>query len=472
MNENIKKNEDKVQDLKLEENKNIPSNLKTTLFISQKKNIPEKDNQYRKRKYNKFISLKKPYFKVDKKPESYKKKYLHDPNINDGRWTEEERDKFLQGITLYGINWRKVKNLIPTRTAVQVRSHAQKFYQRMKLCKDKNLGIDFTLNSIYNVKDMINQIKSKYPNYNIFFILKKLSYGCFNRRFSKKMKKIKNYRYNIYNNNTSKNDNKELINENNNYINNNIILNQNNMKFLENNKYNKTINDNYNNNCEHNNNNEFKTVNILDNDIINNNSSILPNLSNILNNSLNINLNNCVLNNNFFDKLNNNSNPLNNYLDKNYMNDRYIKYLSTINNILLTRIKLFDIINYMDNIYLLNAIKDPNLLDKNPLVNNNNIPIINNNNIFNNNSYINNNIPILNNNNTLINNYIPTINDNNPLIKNNLPIINNNNPLINNDILNTPQIQNDISLIINKSQNNDKKENDILIEINENEKKK
>ena len=62
---------------------------------------------------------------------------------------------FLQGISLYGNNWKKIKTLISTRTAKQVRSHAQKFFIKMKFCKDEVLGIDFTLNDICNIKDMI-----------------------------------------------------------------------------------------------------------------------------------------------------------------------------------------------------------------------------------------------------------------------------------------------------------------------------
>ena len=46
----------------------------------------------------------------------------------------------------------------------------------MKSFKDDNLGIDFTSNSINNLKDMLYQIQSKYPNIiGVISILKKLS---------------------------------------------------------------------------------------------------------------------------------------------------------------------------------------------------------------------------------------------------------------------------------------------------------
>jgi SHAQKYF class myb-like DNA-binding protein len=43
------------------------------------------------------------------------------------RWTDEEHDKFLQGLERYGRNWVKVSEIVGTRTTIQVRSHAQKY---------------------------------------------------------------------------------------------------------------------------------------------------------------------------------------------------------------------------------------------------------------------------------------------------------------------------------------------------------
>lgn len=50
---------------------------------------------------------------------------------NIGRWTKEEHDLFLEGISRYGKEWKKIANLISTRTVVQVRTHAQKYFQRL-----------------------------------------------------------------------------------------------------------------------------------------------------------------------------------------------------------------------------------------------------------------------------------------------------------------------------------------------------
>ena len=87
--------------------------------------------------------------------------------IDEGRWTLKEHIQFLQGLNKYGIKWRKVKTLIPTKTGDQIRSHAQKFYNKLKLYKDDELGIDFTNDNIKNLTDMINHVKNINSNYNI-----------------------------------------------------------------------------------------------------------------------------------------------------------------------------------------------------------------------------------------------------------------------------------------------------------------
>lgn len=43
-----------------------------------------------------------------------------------GRWSNEEHDLFIRGLELYGKGWKKIANLIKTRTVVQIRTHSQK----------------------------------------------------------------------------------------------------------------------------------------------------------------------------------------------------------------------------------------------------------------------------------------------------------------------------------------------------------
>lgn len=52
-----------------------------------------------------------------------------------GRWTKEEHSRFILGLVNYGKNWKKVEELVGTRTGAQVRSHAQKFFNRLSKVK-------------------------------------------------------------------------------------------------------------------------------------------------------------------------------------------------------------------------------------------------------------------------------------------------------------------------------------------------
>lgn len=56
-------------------------------------------------------------------------------SISFGRWTKEEHQAFLQGLKVYGREWKKVAKNIPTRSSAQIRSHAQKYFA--KLAKDE-----------------------------------------------------------------------------------------------------------------------------------------------------------------------------------------------------------------------------------------------------------------------------------------------------------------------------------------------
>lgn len=60
-------------------------------------------------------------------------------DVSNGRWTKTEHQLFIKGkrvyssgLIMYGRDWKRVSRLIGTRSGTQIRSHAQKFFNRIK----------------------------------------------------------------------------------------------------------------------------------------------------------------------------------------------------------------------------------------------------------------------------------------------------------------------------------------------------
>ena len=81
---------------------------------------------------------------------------------NSGRWTNEEHNKFIEGILKYGNEWKKVQSIIKTRTSTQARSHAQKFFLRLKkvgnqeILKDENKLLNYIISTCKKTKNNFN----------------------------------------------------------------------------------------------------------------------------------------------------------------------------------------------------------------------------------------------------------------------------------------------------------------------------
>ena len=173
MQEDLKNNKNKTQIKKNRTTKKSQNTSKIDIFNPKNFNINEKNNQYIKRKRNRCLKYKKRYFNDENISALHKKQSLQDSISNNEIWTNNHQtDEFFKEDILSGINWKKFKTFLPTKIMAQIKSYALKFFYKMKSCKDDSLGIDFTLNSINNIKDMIMQIESRYPNYyDIFLVL-------------------------------------------------------------------------------------------------------------------------------------------------------------------------------------------------------------------------------------------------------------------------------------------------------------
>jgi SHAQKYF class myb-like DNA-binding protein len=102
-----------------------------------------------------FLSMKR------NNSDNIKFRTKHSDKFNVGRWSDNEHKKFLEAILKYGNEWKKVQNFILTRSSTQARSHAQKFFLRLKKYifssanEDSSINDDFILESFKDNKGKI-----------------------------------------------------------------------------------------------------------------------------------------------------------------------------------------------------------------------------------------------------------------------------------------------------------------------------
>ena len=79
-------------------------------------------------------------------------------NTNEGKWSSEEHIKFIESFVNYGKKWATIQKSVGTRSCSQVRSHAQKFFFRLKRLNTDKYSFNLRNNNIKSLSDVINII--------------------------------------------------------------------------------------------------------------------------------------------------------------------------------------------------------------------------------------------------------------------------------------------------------------------------
>ncbi|KAF3583900.1 hypothetical protein F2Q69_00032107 [Brassica cretica] len=66
-------------------------------------------------------------------------------------WTEEEHDKFLEALQLFDRDWKKIEDFVGSKTVIQIRSHAQKYF--LKVQKNGTLAHVPRINYLFVLRD-------------------------------------------------------------------------------------------------------------------------------------------------------------------------------------------------------------------------------------------------------------------------------------------------------------------------------
>ena len=61
------------------------------------------------------------------------------PEGNTGRWTDDEQGAFLKALKLYKNDWKKIATMLPSRTLMQIRTHAQKYFKKQAKAEQQRM---------------------------------------------------------------------------------------------------------------------------------------------------------------------------------------------------------------------------------------------------------------------------------------------------------------------------------------------
>ncbi len=224
-----------------------------------KPQLHQKDNNFKK---NGTYNLKHKQRHIQNKNNNIS---FNNKSYSSGRWKSDEHQRFIDAIIKYGNNWRQVQKCVGTRSSTQTRSHAQKFFEKLKRAKIfKREKYDFSKNSLKILHDIMKSLPDK--------------------EFNQTLKALHSLSYERYpnlekDNNNKNNNDLDNVNFNENILENNDGNNNNNNE--ENIKCIKFTNQGYcfleSNNNKSYNNEDYMIYNISNNGNINSNNIICNN---------------------------------------------------------------------------------------------------------------------------------------------------------------------------------------------------
>jgi SHAQKYF class myb-like DNA-binding protein len=170
----VNKNQDSKNEALIENNNNLNNQL---LSYENSTNINMVDDENMKNISNSNTPIKK-----QKSSNSKNSKY------SSGRWEVDEHKKFIEAIIKYGNDWKEVQKYIGTRSSSQARSHAQKFFIKLKQEQGKSKisnEIDYSNSSIKNFHDALQSLSPEKKQK----IIKELENIVFDKQISNKKRK-------------------------------------------------------------------------------------------------------------------------------------------------------------------------------------------------------------------------------------------------------------------------------------------
>jgi len=133
------------------------SNENTNPIISQFRHISKIQNN----NINITFSEEDNFFSLSNNNTSFKQNNQDNSRFSIGRWHLSEHKRFLEAIIKFGNDWKKVEKYIGTRTSSQARSHAQKFFIKLKEEQKKSKisnDIDYSNSTIKSFHDALQSM--------------------------------------------------------------------------------------------------------------------------------------------------------------------------------------------------------------------------------------------------------------------------------------------------------------------------